>query len=75
MKVTSHVSRYTRRTGDSAIDGGITRDRGYALSQRQHKWIEQCFGWGGQKNRLDPTGDGAGFSPIGSVTDTDDGAP
>ena len=36
----------TRRTGGSAMDGRITRHRGYALSQRRRKCSEQCFGWG-----------------------------
>ena len=29
----------------AAIDGRITRHLGYALSQRQRKRIEECFGW------------------------------
>lgn len=46
MKVTPHVARNTRRAGGSAIDGRTTRHRGYAMSQRRRKCIEQCFGWG-----------------------------
>lgn len=46
MKVTPHVARNTRRNGGSAIDGCTTRHRGYAMSQRRRKCIEQCFGWG-----------------------------
>lgn len=46
MKVTPHVARNTRRAGGSAIDGRTTRHRGYGMSQRRRKCIEQCFGWG-----------------------------
>ena len=46
MKITPHVARNTRRAGGSAIDGRTTRHRGYAMSQRRRKCIEQCFGWG-----------------------------
>lgn len=45
MKVTPHVARNTRRNGGCAIDGRTTRHRGYAMSQRRRKCIEQCFGW------------------------------
>ncbi len=46
MKVTPHVARNIRRNGGCAIDGCTTRHRGYAMSQRRRKFIEQCFGWG-----------------------------
>jgi transposase len=54
-EVTPHVTQNTsNRT--SAIDGRTTRHRGYALSQRVRKRIEECFGWiktiaGGRKLR------------------------
>jgi hypothetical protein len=28
-----------------ALDGGTTRHSGYALSQKERKRIEECFGW------------------------------
>jgi hypothetical protein len=44
MKVTPHV---TRNTGgrSSAIGGRTTRHRGYVISQRIRKRIEEAFGW------------------------------
>src|SRR5436190_2087532 len=33
------------RNGGSAIDGRTTRHRGYAISQKKRKRIEECFGW------------------------------
>ena len=44
MNVTPHVAQNTsgRR---SAIDARTTRHRGYALSQRLRKRIEEAFGW------------------------------
>jgi hypothetical protein len=44
MKVTPHVTQNIsgRR---SAIDGRTTRHRGYAVSQRIRKRIEEAFGW------------------------------
>jgi transposase len=44
MRVTPHVAQNTsgRR---SAIDSRTTRHRGYALSQRIRKRIEEAFGW------------------------------
>jgi len=43
---TPHVSpnrhRYRRR---STVDGRTTRHRGYAVSQRQRKLVEEGFGW------------------------------
>jgi hypothetical protein len=43
INVTPHVAQNTRRT--SAIDGPTTRHRGYAISQRIRKRIEEGFGW------------------------------
>lgn len=45
MGVTPHVAQNTagRR---SAIDGRVTRHRGYAISQVIRKRIEEAFGWG-----------------------------
>jgi hypothetical protein len=41
--VTPHVARKSRH---SAIDGRTTRHKGYALSQKHRKRIEEPFGWG-----------------------------
>lgn len=40
--VTPHVAQKARY---SAIDGRTTRHKGYALSQKHRKWIEEPFGW------------------------------
>ncbi|SMO98258.1 Transposase DDE domain-containing protein [Paracoccus laeviglucosivorans] len=40
--VTPHVAQRTRH---SAIDGRTTRHKGYALSLRHRKRIEEAFGW------------------------------
>lgn len=40
--VTPHVARKARH---SAIDGRTTRHKGYALSQKHRKRIEEAFGW------------------------------
>ena len=42
--ITPHVAQNTtcRR---SRIDGRVTRHRGYALSQRKRKRVEEIFGW------------------------------
>jgi transposase len=45
MRITPHVAASVRRRGGSAIDGRTVRHRGYALSQRKRKLIEQAFGW------------------------------
>lgn len=45
MKVTPHVAQNTERNGGSAIDGRTTRHKGYAVSQRFRKRIEEVFGW------------------------------
>jgi transposase len=39
-----HVTKTGRRRR-SAIDGRTTRHRGYALSQRRRKLVEEAFGW------------------------------
>jgi transposase len=44
MKVTAHVAQNTSGRS-SAIDGRTTRHRGYAVSQRIRKRIEEAFGW------------------------------
>jgi transposase len=44
MGITPHVAQHTTNRR-SAIDGRTTRHRGYALSQRCRKKIEQPFGW------------------------------
>lgn len=43
INVTPHVAQNTSRR--SAIDGRTTRHRGYAVSQRIRKRIEEGFGW------------------------------
>jgi IS5 family transposase len=45
MNVTPQVAQNGHRPGGSAIDGRTTRHEGYAVSQRQRKRIEECFGW------------------------------
>jgi transposase len=44
MAITPHIAQHTvhRR---SNIDARTTRHRGYALSQRKRKQVEQAFGW------------------------------
>ena len=42
--VTPHVAQNTSGRS-SAIDGRTTRHRGYALSQRVRKRVEEIFGW------------------------------
>jgi hypothetical protein len=44
MKVTPHVTQNTSGRS-SAIDGRTTRHRGYFISQRIRKRIEEAFGW------------------------------
>ena len=56
LGVTPHVARNDRRRGRSAIDGRTPRHRGYAVSQRRRKRVEEVFGWlktvgGGRKLR------------------------
>ncbi len=44
LKVTPHVAQHTtNRT--SAIDERTTRHKGYAISQRKRKSVEEIFGW------------------------------
>ena len=45
MGVVPHVAQNDTRRGGSAIDGRTTRRRGYSISQRKRKRIEECFGW------------------------------
>jgi transposase len=45
MGATPHLAPNAERPGGSAIDGRTTRHRGYALSQRKRKLVEQAFGW------------------------------
>jgi transposase len=45
MNVTPHVSQNIKRSGGSAIDGRTTRHKGYLVSQRKRKRIEEVFGW------------------------------
>ena len=44
LKVTPHVAQNTTNRS-SAIDGRTTRHRGYAISQRKRKRVEEIFGW------------------------------
>lgn len=48
LSVTPHVAQNHNRMGGSAIDGRTTRHKGYDVSQRRRKCIEQCFGWAKQ---------------------------
>ena len=41
-KLKAHVAR--KKTG-SAVDGRTARGKGYAISLRKRKRIEECFGW------------------------------
>jgi transposase len=43
LNVTPHIAQNTTRR--SAIDGRTTRHRGYQVSQRVRKRIEEAFGW------------------------------
>jgi IS5 family transposase len=44
-QITPHVAANTERRGGSAIDGRTTRHRGYEISQRFRKKVEEIFGW------------------------------
>ena len=44
LKVTPHVAQNTS-SRRSAIDGRTARHRGYAVSQKIRKRIEEAFGW------------------------------
>jgi IS5 family transposase len=43
--VTPHVAMNVNQQRDSTIDGRSTRHRGYLVSQRLRKRVEECFGW------------------------------
>ena len=43
---TPHIAQNRKRKGGSAIDARTTRHRGYELSQRTRKRVEEPFGWG-----------------------------
>lgn len=45
MNVRPHVAQNSARRGGSAIDGRTTRYKGYAMSLRIRKRIEEGFGW------------------------------
>jgi hypothetical protein len=45
ISVTPHVAQNLGRRGGCAMDNRTTRQRGYALSQKKRKRIEECFGW------------------------------
>jgi len=44
-QITPHVAANTERRGGSAIDGRTPRHRGYEISQRFRKKVEEIFGW------------------------------
>jgi transposase len=44
-QVTPHVAMNVNEQRGSAIDARTTRHRGYLVSQRLRKRIEECFGW------------------------------
>ena len=46
LGVTPHVAQNLTRWGRSAIDARTTRHKGYRVSQRIRKRIEETFGWG-----------------------------
>jgi len=46
MNITPHVAEHVRRMGGSSIDGRTTRHKGYQISQRKRKLVEEIFGWG-----------------------------
>src|SRR5262249_6010363 len=45
MNVTPHVAQNDERRGGSAIHDRTTHQKGYGISQRKRKRIEECFGW------------------------------
>jgi hypothetical protein len=45
LNITPHVAQNDTRPGGSALDARTTRHRGYAVSQRIRKRIEEAFGW------------------------------
>jgi hypothetical protein len=46
MKVTPHIAQNKSARRRSAIDDRTTRHRGFAISQRCRKLVEESFGWG-----------------------------
>ena len=46
MNMTPHVARNDKRPGGSAIDGRTSGSKGYEISQRKRKQVEEPFGWG-----------------------------
>jgi transposase len=44
-QIIPHVAANSERRGGSAIDGRTTRHRGYEISQRIRKRVEEIFGW------------------------------
>ena len=45
LNMTPHVAQNLGRRGGSAIDGRTAQHKGYAISQKKRKRIEECFGW------------------------------
>lgn len=45
LAVTPHVAQNNANNRTSAIDGRTTRHKGYLISQRKRKQIEEGFGW------------------------------
>lgn len=55
LSITPHVAQNLNRRGGSAIDARTTRHRGYTLSQRARKRVEEPFGWAKQIGGLRQT--------------------
>lgn len=72
INVTPQVAQNTNRNGGSAIGGRTTRHKGYEISQRKTKRIEQCFGWG-KLIGADTPGDGARTGQGRPASDADHG--
>lgn len=45
LDITPHVAQNDARAGGSALDARTVRHRGYAISQRIRKKVEEAFGW------------------------------
>jgi transposase len=45
LRIAPHVAQNTSRTCGSRIDARTTRHRGYEISQRRRKRVEEIFGW------------------------------
>ena len=45
LGITPHVAQSIKRAGGSAIDARTTRHRGYLVSRRLRKRIEEILGW------------------------------